>query len=164
MATDPVQQALAPEGPVPEGRLQLALAPIDQVEANMVERLARPPWPRSRHLDRSPRHLDLVGVRSPGDHLDRPAIPVTGRKILARIDPRRVLAENRLHMARLLEKRIPVDGREQTQAEHAIADRDLIGGLAALFAAEDFVRVRAPLAQLVFEMLEGLDPAALIAE
>ena len=67
-------------------------------------------------------------------------------------------------MAGLLEKRIPVDGREETQAEHAIADRDLIGGLAALFAAEDLVRVGAPLGQLVFEMVEGFDRGPLVAE
>ena len=124
----------------------------------MVERLARATVASPRHLDGSSSHLDFVGVRSPGDHLDRPAIPVTGREILARIYPRRILAENRLHMARLLEKRIPVDGREQTEAEDAIADRHLIGGLTALFAAEDFVRFRASRAQLVLEMLEGLDP------
>ena len=107
-------------------------------------------------LDRSPRHFDLVGVRSPGDHLDRPAIPVAGGKILARINPRRVFAKDGLDMAGLLEKRIPVDGREETQAEHAVADRDLIGRLAALFAAEDLVRVGAARGQLVLEMLEGL--------
>ena len=48
-------------------------------------------------------------------------------------------------MARLLEKCIPVDGRKQAEAEHAIADRDLIGGLAVLFTAEDFVRFRSTL-------------------
>ena len=129
----------------------------------MVERLARAVAAPGQ-LDRSPGHLDLVGFRSPGNHLDRPAVAVAGGKILARINPRRVLAENGLHMAGLLEKRIPVDGREETQAEHAVADRDLIGGLAALFAAEDFVRVGAPRGQLVLEMLEGLDRRPLIAE
>ena len=41
MAQDPVEQALAPAGPIPEGGLQLALAPVDQVEADVVARLAR---------------------------------------------------------------------------------------------------------------------------
>ena len=60
MAPHPIQQALAPAGAISEGRLQLGLASVDQVVADVVERFARAVI-APRHLNRSPRHLDLVG-------------------------------------------------------------------------------------------------------
>ncbi len=67
-------------------------------------------------------------------------------------------------MAALLEEGVPVDGREQAEAEHAVADRDLVGGLAVVLAAEDLVGVGAPRGQLGLEVLERGHRTLLVAE
>ena len=71
-----------------------------------------------------------------------------------RIDSRGVLPQDRLDVAALLEESVPVDRREQTEAEHAVTDRNLVGGLAVMLAAEDLVGVGALRGQLGLEVLE----------
>ena len=160
---DCFEQAFAPGGTKAEGVLELFLAAVDQVVANVVSRFAQVTVERCQ-LDRFPRHFDLVGVGLPGDELDYPAISVAGAKVLARINARGILAEDRFDMTALLEERVPVEGRQETQTEHAIAHGDLVGGLAALLTLQDFIRFRPAGGELGLEMLEHGGRWALVAQ
>ena len=76
-------------------------------------------------------------MRSSADRLDHAAVAVAGREVLLAVNSRWVFAENRFHATALLEEAIPVRGGEEPQAEHAVADCDLIGSLTARFAGAD---------------------------
>ena len=104
MANDPVVQALAPARLIAESGLQVCLASVNQIIADVVARGCARAATTAGQLDGVPSHLDLIGMRPSGDRLDHPAVSVVGREVLLRIDPRGVLAENRLDAAALLEE------------------------------------------------------------
>ena len=81
-----------------------------------------------------------------------------------RVGPGRVVAEDGLDATGLFEEGVPVHGREQPEAEHAIADGDLVGRLATVLAAEDLVGVGPCLGQLGLEMLECVLSTLLVAQ
>ncbi len=94
-------------------------------------------------LDGAAGDVVLGDLGAAGDLLDGPAVAVAGGEVLAGVDPGRVVLEDHLDAALLLEEDVPVDHREQAEADHAVADRDLVGGLAAVLVAEDPVGVLA---------------------
>jgi hypothetical protein len=79
----------------------------------------------------------FVGVRAPGNLLDGLAIAVARGEVLERVDPGRVLAEDGLDGAAPLEEDVPVERREEAEADDAIADGDLVARLPPVLAAED---------------------------
>ncbi len=115
-------------------------------------------------LDGAAGDLDLVGARASGDGLDGAPIAVAGREVLLGVDARGILAEDRLDAAALLEEGVPVDRREQAEAEHAVADGDLVGGLEMVLAAEDLVGIGALRGQLGLEVIERLGGPILVAQ
>src|SRR5437763_1901015 len=64
-----------------------------------------------------------------------PAVAVTGGKILETEDARRVAAEPSRDEAGRFVKHRPVDGREQPQAGHTVADADDVRSLPLPFVA-----------------------------
>src|SRR5947208_2604813 len=98
MVQDPFKETLAPAGAIAEGGPELMPAAVDEEVADVVARFARALGVAGQG-DGSMRHGDLVGVRPPGDGLDRPAVSVVGREVLVGVDPSGVLAEDRLDVA-----------------------------------------------------------------
>ena len=75
-----------------------------------------------RQRDRAPRHVLLGGAGCPGERLDRLAVGIAGGELHAPIDLGRVLAEDALDRAGVLEERQPVDLGEQAQGTHRPLD------------------------------------------
>ena len=105
------------------------------------------------------RHREFIGVRTPGDLLDGAPVAVASGEILEGIHAGGVVAQDRLDEAAALEEDVPFQRREQPQTRHAIADGDLIGGLPAVFTAQDLVRVGAARFELGFEPFQDGGPA-----
>ena len=86
--------------------------------------------PTSRALARPPdglaRHRFLRPVAAGGQLLDDLAVAVTRVEVHARVDARRILAQDPLGLADLFEEGVPVGGLERAQAADARGD-DLVG-------------------------------------
>ena len=96
----------------------------------------------------------LLDLRPPGDLLDHSPVTISGRKVLPGVDTGRIFLKDHLDRAVLFKEDVPIDDREQPEADDAIADRDLVCGLTAVLVAEDLVGIPSPSAQLGFEPVE----------
>jgi hypothetical protein len=85
-------------------------------------------------LERSGGDSDLVRVAAPGKRLDGVAIAVARGLVAGHVGARRITAQHGLHLARALEKRIPVERGHGAHARDRVADRDLIRCLAQVLA------------------------------
>ncbi|MCE9572901.1 MAG: hypothetical protein K8W52_07070, partial [Deltaproteobacteria bacterium] len=86
----------------------------DMAEVRLVGRLGR-------ERDRQRRDVGLVLAGVPGQRLDRAPVPVAAREVHARVDLRRIGAQDRLDAAGRADERLPVEHVEHAQR----ADRGL---------------------------------------
>src|SRR5262249_34305357 len=138
MSQHPVEETFSQVSLIAERGPERGFSATNQIEADVAVRRS---WfgPGACQFFGFPRHIDLVGVRAPRDPFDGLAITVAGGEVLKWISACRIVSEDLLDNASSLEERIPIDGREQSKAEHAVADGKLVGSLAVLLAADDLI-------------------------
>ncbi|KFB71348.1 MAG: hypothetical protein AW09_003511 [Candidatus Accumulibacter phosphatis] len=117
--------------------LQCRQALVDQVEADVPRPFAKAAGRiadrrRTRQLDRLAGHLALRQVALPGNLLGGVAVAIAGGKIHPAINARRIFPQGTLDDAGGLDELAPVHGAKHPQAADAVADRNLIGGLALI--------------------------------
>src|SRR6185312_8601261 len=113
--------------PLGEREGERALAPIDQEVADVV--LAAIGL-RRRQLDRLLRDRTLLELAASREPLDDVAIAIARRKLHLRVAAGRIAAQHVIDDRQILDELAPVDRVERAQARDAVADRDLIRGLA----------------------------------
>src|SRR5262249_29308933 len=109
MLADPGQQALARASTRAELALEAFEASIDEVVADVLLR-RRPVLLNglASHGDGPARHGRLVGPGATRDLLDGATITVAGGKILQRMHPGGIAAQDRLDAAQSLEEVVPI--------------------------------------------------------
>ncbi|KFB67215.1 MAG: hypothetical protein CAPSK01_003332 [Candidatus Accumulibacter vicinus] len=118
--------------------LQFRQALVDQIEADVPRAFAEAAGRfgkrrRTRQLDRLAGHFALRQGALPGNLLGGVAVAIAGGKIHPAINARRIFPQSTLDDTGGLDELAPVDRPKHPQAADAVADRNLIGGLALIF-------------------------------
>ncbi len=167
VAQDRAHDALARARAVTEDLFEPDHVVADEVVADVRARGLRR-RPRGRvggQPQRAARHFQFVRAGALRDALDDVAVAVARVEVHARVDARRVFAEQRIDEAHRLEEVAPVERREQPHRGDDVADGDLGGGLPLVFEVDGLLGGEPALVQPALQPVEdGHERRVLVAQ
>ena len=126
---------------------------VDQVKPDVRGAIFAPFLLRAflRQLDGFARHFDFRKRTVTGERFDDVAITIARRKIHVAVNIGRLAAQRLLDQAERFDEFLPIDRAQQTQARDAVADRNLIGGLALTFLMDQLLHRESLLERALLE-------------